>query len=187
MNIRKSFCFLVLLTVVAIQPALAAGPHAAKPLAGGDTAQLANVPMKSLIEDESAVTVQTTPRDDVGFDLSELFSQKASCPGGGNATFTWTIIDGCVDGFGIYVRFFDETNDLVFPNSSQVYSINAGRSGVVKLSVKRGAKICYGAEPSNRDGSYWGVSLDNDQSCASCCNIVPNSGNLSRSVNLVCN
>ena len=132
-------------------------------------------------------TVQTTSRDDVGFDLSELFAEKTSCPSGGNATFTWTVKDGCVDGLGIYIRFFDETNDIVFPNSSQVYSIASGHTGVVKLSVKRGAKICYGAEPSNLQDIYWGVDIDNSQACASCCNIVPSTGNLSRSVNLICN
>lgn len=190
MKIRKGLCLLTLGTVIAIQPALAAGAPSGKPKpAASDAAvlQLADVPMKGLTAaDEAAATLKTTPRDDVGFDISELFSEKAACPSGGNATFTWTISDNCVDGYGIYVRFFDETNDIVFPNSSQVYSITAGRSGVLKLSVKRGAKICYGAEPTNRDGSYWGVSLDNDQSCASCCNIVPNTGNISRSVKLVC-
>src|SRR4051812_9131326 len=188
MNIRKGFCLLVLLAVVAIQPALAAGSHPAKPLSGGDTAQLVDVPMKGLAVDGAAEkTLQTTPGDDVGFDLSELFSAKASCPSGGNATFTWTIKDGCLDGLGIYIRFFDETNDIVFPNSSQGYSIASGHTGVVKLSVKRGAKICYGAEPSNLQDIYWGVDIDNSQGCDSCCNIVPSSGNLSRSVNLVCN
>src|SRR3954462_1910403 len=185
MNFRKGFCLLVLLAVVAMQPALAAGAHPAKPLSGGEGAQLVALSVKSLAAE--GLTVQTTPRDDVGFDLSELFSAKASCPSGGNATFTWTIKDGCLDGLGIYIRFFDETNDIVFPNSSQLYSIVSGHTGVVKLSVKRGAKICYGAEPSNLDGSYWGVDVDNSQSCASCCNIVPATGNLSRSVNLVCN
>jgi hypothetical protein len=87
---------------------------------------------------------------------------------------------------GLYVRFFDETNNLVFPNSSQVYTINSGRTGTIKISVKRGAKICYGVETADLDGYYWGVSLDNSQSCASCCNIVPNSGNISRTVNLTC-
>ena len=184
MNIRKGLCLLVLLAVVAMQPALAAGAHPAKPLFGGDAAQLVDLPVKSLAAD--GPTVQTTPRDDVGFDISELFAAKASCPSGGNATFTWTVRDGCDDGLGIYIRFFDETNDIVFPNSSQVYSIGSLRTGSVKLSVKRGAKICYGAEPPNLDGSYWGVSLDNNQSCASCCNIVPSTGNLSRSVTLIC-
>jgi hypothetical protein len=186
MNTRKALCFFVLLAVLAIQPALAADAAKARPAV--ETPQLVDVPMKGLAVNGAAEkTLQTTPGDDVGFDLSELFAAKAACPGGGNATFTWTIKDGCVDGVGIYIRFFDETNDLVFPNSSQVYSVNSGRTGVVKLSVKRGAKICYGAEPSNQDGSYWGVSLDNSQGCASCCNIVPNSGNIARTVNLVCN
>jgi len=57
----------------------------------------------------------------------------------------------------------------------------------INTSVKRGAKICYGAEPPSQDGTYWGVSLDDSQSCASCCNIVPNTGNLARSVRLLCN
>jgi hypothetical protein len=185
MNIRRGFCLLVLSSVVAIQPALAAGPEAAKAKPAVETLQLVDVPMKGLAG-ATEKTLQTTPGDDVGFDLSELLTAKAACPGGGNATFTWTIIDGCVDGLGIYLRFFDETNDIVFPNSSQVYSVSSGRTGVVKLSVKRGAKVCYGAEPSNLDGSYWGVDVDNSQGCASCCNVVPNTGNISRSVRLVC-
>jgi hypothetical protein len=186
MNIRKGLCLLVLLAVVAIQPALAAGAEAAKARPAVETLQLVDVPMKGLADGASEKTLHTTPGDEVGFDLSELLAPKASCPQGGNATFTWTIKDSCIDGLGIYVRFFDETNDIVFPNSTQVYSIGSGRTGSVKLSVKRGAKICYGAEPSNLDGSYWGVSLDDSQSCASCCSIVPTSGNISRSVNLIC-
>ena len=187
MNIRKGFSLLVLLAVAAIQPALAAGADTAKVKPALETPQLVDVPMKGLAGGAAEKTLQAAPGDDVGFDLSELFAPKAACPGGGNATFTWTIKDGCFDGLGIYIRFFDETNDIVFPNSSQVYSVSSGRTGVVKLSVKRGAKICYGAEPSNQDGSYWGVSLDNSQGCPSCCNIVPNSGNIARTVNLVCN
>jgi hypothetical protein len=187
MNLRNSLCSLVVLTVVAIQPALAAGAPAAKPKPAVQAIQLADVPMTGLLADDpSASTLQTTSQDNVGFNPGELFEPKA-CPQGGNATFTWTITDGCGDGLGLYVRFFDETNNLVFPNSSQVYIINSGRTSAIKLSAKRGAKICYGAEPSNRDGYYWGVSLDDSEFCSNCCNIVPNSGNISRSVRLICN
>jgi hypothetical protein len=182
MNIRKAICFLVLMTAVAIQPSLAAGAPAAKPAPAAESLQLVDVPMKGI---EVGETIKTTPRDDVGFSVGELFEAK-SCPTGGNATFTWTILDGCNDGLGIYLRFFDETNDLAFPSFTQVYSLASGHSGVARLSVKRGAKICYGAEPTNEDGSYWGVSLDNSQDCASCCNVVPNSGNLARTVRLTC-
>ncbi|HEY0558172.1 MAG TPA: hypothetical protein VGG20_28230 [Thermoanaerobaculia bacterium] len=182
MNIRKAICFLILMTAVAIQPALAAGPHAPRPVTGADPMLIVDVPAKGVAVEK---TIQTTPGDDVGFSIGELFETKA-CPGGGNATFTWTIFDNCVDGEGIYLRFFDETNDLAFPSFTQVYSIASGHSGVARLSVKRGAKICYGAEPPSQDGSYWGVSLDNSQDCASCCNVVPNSGNLARTVHLIC-
>jgi hypothetical protein len=187
MKLRKGIFPLVLLTAVATQPVLAAGAPAAKPGSTVETLQLANVPMRGLTaEDSSASATQTTRRDDVGFDLDELLAPKATCPPAGNATFTWTIIDGCQDGLGLYTRFFDETNNLIFPNSSQAYVINSGKTSVIRLSAKRGAKICYGAEPTNRDGTFWGVSLDNNQSCASCCNIVPNTGNISRSVRLIC-
>jgi hypothetical protein len=187
MDLCNGFCSLVLLTTVATQPALAAGAPAAKPEPAVQTVQLADIPMKGMPDDDpSASATQTTRRDNVGFRLEELLEPKASCPQGGNATFTWTITDGCLDGVGLYVRFFDETNDLVFPNSTQAYIISSGRSSTIRLSVKRGAKICYGSEPTDRDGTYWGVSLDDDQFCASCCNIVPSSGNLSRSVRLTC-
>jgi hypothetical protein len=187
MDLRTGFCSLVLLTAVSAQPVLAAEAQVAKPAPVAQTLQLADVPMKGMFaEDSSASVTQTTRRDDVGFDIDELLSPKATCPPAGNATFTWTIIDGCGDGQGLFVRFFDETNNIIFPNSSQVYSINSAHTGVVKLSAKRGAKICYGAEPTNRNGHFWGVGLDNDQSCASCCTIVPNTGNISRSVRLIC-
>ncbi len=184
MNLRTGLCTLMLSNAIAVLPALAAEASTARSEPAVQTIRLADVPMKKLAP-EDASTTQATREDNVGFNLEELFAPRA-CPSGGNATFTWTIKDGCFDGLGIYLRFFDETNGLIFPNSSQAYIINSGRSGTVKLTVKRGAKICYGAEPTSRDGSYWGVGLDNDQGCASCCNIVPNSGNISRSVNLIC-
>lgn len=186
MKFRNILCAFALLTVIAILPALAAGAPAAKPKPVGTTIQLADVPMRGLAADDpSAITVQATSEDNVGFHPEELLEPKA-CPQGGNATFTWTIGDRCGDGVGIYVRFFDETNNLIFPNSSQAYVINSGRTSKIKLSVKRGAKICYGAESTDFE-LYWGVGLDDDQGCSNCCNIVPNSGNISRSVNLICN
>jgi hypothetical protein len=188
MTIRKGFCLFALLILTLIQPVLAAGADAAKARPAVETLQLATVPMKGLTaEGPAEKTLQATPGDDEGFDLGELLAPKTTCPTGGNATFTWTIKDGCVDGLGLYLRFFDETNDLVFPNSTQVYIINSGRTGTIKLSVKRGAKICFGAENSDLDGYYWGVDVDNSQGCASCCNTVPSSGNISRSLTLICN
>jgi hypothetical protein len=86
----------------------------------------------------------------------------------------------------LYVRFFDKTNNLLWPNRTQVYVINNGRSSVFRLTVKRGAKICYGAD-SIGGNFYWGLSAEGNKACPDCCNIVPNTGNISRAVRLVCN
>lgn len=188
MSLSKSLCSIVLLTAAAavtVQPALAAEAQAAKPRPVVESLQIVDVPARGGAAEASESV--TTARDHVGFRIEELFEPKmAACPPSGNATFTWTITDGCADGVGILVRFFDETNNLVFPNSTQAYVVNSGRSSTIKLTVKRGAKICYGAEPSDLDGLYWGVALDNAEGCSNCCNIVPNTGNTSRSVRLIC-
>ena len=164
-------------------PAAAAGD---KPDPRTESITLRERPMASTtLEEKTAATHVATKEDSVGFNLAELLAPTTTCPPAGNATFTWTVTDGCLDG-GLYVRFFDETNNLLWPNKSQVYVINNGRSSVFRLSVKRGAKICYGAD--SIDGNfYWGVSAEGDKACPDCCNIVPNTGNISRAVRLVCN
>lgn len=186
MSLSKGLCSIVLLTAAAAQPALAAEAQAAKPRPVVESLQIVDVPARGGAEDAAESVTQATARDHVGFRIEELFETKMACPSGGNATFTWNITDGCADGVGILIRFFDETNNLVFPNSTQAYSVNSGRSSTIKLTVKRGAKICYGAEPSDLDGLYWGVALDNAEGCSNCCNVVPNTGNISRSVRLIC-
>src|SRR4051812_48155366 len=100
MDLRKIFCSLALLTAVVSQPALAGAP-AAKPAPATQTLQLATVPMKAhTAEDLSASVTETTRQENVGFRIEELLEPKA-CPSGGNATFTWKLIDGCQDGWGI--------------------------------------------------------------------------------------
>lgn len=177
---------IVLMTVVsAASTALAAVAATGKPEPRTESIILRDRPMTGGAQDEATAAEHVaTAADNVGFNLAELLIPATTCPPPGNATFTWTVTDGCFNG-GLFVRFFDETNNLVWPNSSQVYVINNGRSSVFRLSVKRGAKICYGADSGN-GAFYWGVSAEGDQSCPDCCNIVPNTGNLARSVRLVC-
>jgi len=171
--------------VAAAAAAVAAAAADAKPDARTESITLRERPMASTtLEEKSTATHVATGEDNVGFDFAELAAPATTCPPAGNATFTWTVSDGCGDG-GLYVRFFDVTNNLLWPNSRQVYVIRNGGSSVFRLSVKRGAKICYGAD--SVDGNlYWGVSAEGDQSCPDCCNIVPNTGNISRGVRLVC-
>lgn len=135
--------------------------------------------------DDLAAEAKNMSVEPEGFTFGETFAEPKACNTGA-ATFTWVLNDRCSDGLGLYVRFFDVTNDLVWPNSSEAYVVRSGQRGTWKLSVKRGAKVCFGAEPNPRDGSYWGLSLDGDQSCSNCCKTVPQKGNVSYALNLLC-
>lgn len=87
------------------------------------------------------------------------------------ATITFTITDACHDGYGINYRFWDETNNLVWPSSTTSYFTQFDDTPYASnLLCRVGANICYGARNTNpaRPG-YWGVDVDNSKSCTACC------------------
>ncbi|GAB3286317.1 DUF7477 domain-containing protein [Parahaliea aestuarii] len=87
--------------------------------------------------------------------------------GDGTSALTINITDACNDGRPLDYRFFDKTNNLVWPNSSQYYYTSGYYStDSHTLSCRTGAQICYGAETDNW---YWGVGLDGDRGCEDCC------------------
>jgi len=87
----------------------------------------------------------------------------------GTAAMTFTLTDGCSDGRGIQYRFFDKTANLLWPNSSQVYIIPAGQTRSTSISCTRGNRICYGAQTDPPAGTYWGVGINGDLGCDTCC------------------
>lgn len=98
-------------------------------------------------------------------------------------TITLGIKDSCYDGYRIEWRYFDVTNNLVWPSSSQVYyNQYEGQLYTNNLLCNVGAKICYGARTGNK---YWGIDIDGSKSCSSCC-VTCQSG-MQYSWNLVCN
>jgi len=86
-----------------------------------------------------------------------------------NTTLTWELYDRCSDGRGIRVRFFDRTDGGYWPASGGSYSMDAGTSLTVRLSCEYGNKICMGARTLPYDGRFWGLDVDGDESCSSCC------------------
>lgn len=71
-------------------------------------------------------------------------------------------------GATVYIRFYDTTASLVWPDSVNAYYLNQGQTGSYGLACATGHQICYGA--SNADGSqYWGVGVNGDQACSACC------------------
>jgi len=87
-----------------------------------------------------------------------------------NAAMTWTITDGCSDGRGLLVKFYDRTSGGVWPTSSTAYVANPGGSVVRTLSCTRGNRICYGATTDPSTTRYWGIGLEGNRGCDACCN-----------------
>lgn len=114
-------------------------------------------------------------------DQSCIWACEKDEPGDGTSTLRYQIEDGCNDSTRIDYRFFDQDNDLVWPNASQhYYTPGYGQSSTTSLSCRTGASICYGGRSGDR---YWGVGLDGRQRCESCC---VRCSDETRSVRLVC-
>lgn len=82
------------------------------------------------------------------------------------AGVTWKLSD--LHGARVWLRFYDETANLVWPDNTNAYFLDAGQTFSYPLDCTPGDSICYGAEDDARTG-YWGVGLDNQYTCNSCC------------------
>lgn len=97
-------------------------------------------------------------------------SQQASTSGGGTSTLAFQVTDSCDDGSTVYYRFFDETDNLLWPSVSTYYYATQGQTSTSNLQCKTGANICFGAsENTNTDSPYWGVGSNNSEVCTNCC------------------
>jgi hypothetical protein len=82
-----------------------------------------------------------------------------------NGTITWVVGNQWCGGEVDY-KFFDIDNSLVWPSASSYYYSYYGQTYTSRLSCISGAKICLGA---NSGTWYWGVGVNNNQSCTDCC------------------
>lgn len=98
------------------------------------------------------------------------------------SVITFQLTDACNDGYSIDYKFYDETDNLVWPSSSSHYYDNYGNVSTNNLSCNTGANVCYGASSST---FYWGVGVDNTQTCPDCCITCQAGASLSRT--LTCN
>jgi Putative Ig domain len=72
----------------------------------------------------------------------------------------------------IWFRFFDETNNLVWPAPPNAYYFqNSNQVYAQPISCQTGAKVCYGGSfyTNTEEPEYWGVGINNDESCPNCC------------------
>ncbi len=109
--------------------------------------------------------------------------QSGACQYVGTSSLYWTIADNCFNGDSLELKFFDETDKLIWPSYTTHYVQSAGTSFQYGLNCTTGDLICYGAtEPTV--GDWWGVSVTGAATCTNCCVYCTN-GSLSTS--LVCN
>jgi hypothetical protein len=90
------------------------------------------------------------------------------CVDGTLAALTWNIDNSCYDGYGIEFRFYDETDNLVWPDNTNVYYVSSGEVVQTTLGCRLNNVICIGADQPEYN-LYWGVSIDNTQQCQDCC------------------
>lgn len=69
----------------------------------------------------------------------------------------------------IDLKFFDRTNAVVWPDASSSYEIASQQRRSFDLNCRNQAQVCYGASERANTSHYWGVGIDNTQSCSDCC------------------
>ena len=85
------------------------------------------------------------------------------------SSLTWVIEDGCDDGKGLQIRFYDRTYGGLWPSRSEVYVVPARERRERTLSCRTDANVCYGARTDPPGSNYRGVDLDGSKGCDSCC------------------
>jgi len=112
----------------------------------------------------SRTTLGSFGRFDVTLNLA---SSTVQPPPAANSTITFNITDGCNNGLQIEYKFYDVSDNLVWPSATSHYFtefLNATYRHDLLCST--GAKVCYGA----RSGTfYWGIDEDGTKACADCC------------------
>ena len=94
------------------------------------------------------------------------------------STITFNITDGCNNGVSIDYKFYDVTNNLVWPSATSHYFTSAFNATYRHdLLCSTNAKVCYGARSST---GYWGIDVDGSKSCSDCCIFCTQGNSLSR-------
>ena len=78
----------------------------------------------------------------------------------------WTV--GNSTGGRLWIRFFSQWRDHVWPGGRDFYYVDPGQQSTVRMTCQTGEKICFGAINNNRS-LYWGVGEFGRKGCQSCC------------------
>lgn len=94
-------------------------------------------------------------------------------------TIDWTVVDNCNDGRQMQFRLFEYRGGQIvdrWPSDrSRSYVANElGTEYFVRTrSALDGEQVCFGGNAGNQ---YWGVGIDGDRGCETCCYALPDYG-----------
>ena len=126
----------------------------------------------------SRSTLSGFGRFDISLTIASTTQPPPPPPPSTNSTITFTITDGCNNGLQIEYKFYDVTNNLVWPSATSHYFTEAlNASYRHDLLCNTGAKVCYGARSA---GFYWGIDEDGSKGCTDCCIFCQQGNSLSR-------
>lgn len=69
----------------------------------------------------------------------------------------------------VSLEFYSSDRDVAWPGGGEVYLLDDWDVQTYTLECNRGEQICFGAWVRGSDNEYWGVGLDGEQGCDSCC------------------
>jgi hypothetical protein len=82
---------------------------------------------------------------------------------------SFTFTHACMTEAGpIAVRFFDETNGLIYPNASERYLLPKDGTETFTILCVPGDRICFGAAAVG-GRAIWGTGVSAERSCVGCC------------------
>lgn len=83
------------------------------------------------------------------------------------SVITLSITDKCDDDYLVKYKFYDRTNDQLWPANNEHYETDYyNRKYSHDLRCLTNGKICYGAKTGDL---YWGLGFDGNKACDSCC------------------
>ncbi|WP_349359386.1 hypothetical protein [Stappia sp.] len=67
------------------------------------------------------------------------------------------------------VELYSQSRDHVWPGGDKVFVLDDGQTTEFAIDCSAGEDICYGAWVRGDANAYWGVGLDDEEACESCC------------------
>jgi hypothetical protein len=71
--------------------------------------------------------------------------------------------------YTVDVEFYSQDRSAAWPGNNKVWTLADSDAHTFTLQCHSGENICIGAWSRGNSDIYWGVGMDNSQSCTSCC------------------